>query len=565
MKCRAMAAAVGLAPLLLAPILLAGGQQQANPPASAGRTPQLPRVRVSTRLVQIGVTVRDKNGTVPNLTKDDFAIFDRGERRDISVFTPESIVTPQQPMRTLPPHTFSDLADVQTSPPRSVTIVLLDNLNTLYGSTPEDRYESTPFWVEDLALQRARAHLVEFLKTLDPRDRVAVYGLRDSLHVLCDFTSDRAQLLAIVSKYDTSSVTSRAVVEPAHRTAPLSEDRAADHLKNGFENGAALTLAGMANDQRAQITMAALASIADHVANIPGRKNLVWLTAELPFSGAAMAHILTPANIAVYPIDARGLLGRQTPTSGILTGTADADDVSGASRHMDNMPAQASVPVGIATMEKLAAETGGQAFVNTNDITGAIRKAVEDSEVTYTLGFYIDQSSIDGKFHQLKVQVKRKGLKLQYPRGYFAYEDAPVTKEGSNERLIAALRSPIESSAIPVTARIDRVDKPLPHSLSIFGTIDIRSVNLPENDGSRAGSVDVVTIEQDQTGKVVAQSGSTINLHFSDTQYADYAKSGFPFHQFVQPDSGAATLRILVEDPATAEVGSLIIPLSNLK
>jgi hypothetical protein len=48
-------------------------------------------------------------------------------------------------------------------------------------------------------------------------------------------------------------------------------------------------------------------------------------------------------------------------------------------------------------------------------------------------------------------------------------------------------------------------------------------------------------------------------------QYATYLKSGFTFHQFIQPQEGVATLRIVVEDPGTAEVGSLIIPLSQLK
>jgi VWFA-related protein len=531
---------------------------------SAARTPQLPRMRVFTRLVQIGVIVREKNGTIPDLTKDDFTIFDRGKRRDISVFTPESVAMPHQPTQALPRNTFSDLPGVQTSPPRSVTIVLLDNLNTLYGSTPQDQYESTPFWVEGLALQRARAHLLEFLKTLDPRDRVAIYGLRDSLHVLCDFTSDRAQLLAIVSKYDTSSATNRAVVEPARRTAPLL-DTAPVREAVAAENGAALNLAGMANEERAQITMAALASIANHVANIPGRKNLVWLTAELPFSGAAMAHILAPANIAVYPVDARGLLARQTPTSAILTGTADADDVSGASGHWDNMPGQSSVPIGIPTMQKLAEETGGQAFVNTNDITGAIRKAVEDSAVSYTLGFYIDRDSIDGKFHELKVEIKRKGLRARYPKGYFAYEDTPVTRDENQRVLTTAVRSPIESSAIPVAARIERVEKPLPHSLSIFGTIDIHSVNLAQSGLIRKGSVEVVTIEQDETGKIVAQSGSTIDFRLSDEKYAQYLETGFPFHQYVEPRADASTLRIVVEDTSTARVGSLVIPLFEVK
>jgi hypothetical protein len=58
---------------------------------------------------------------------------------------------------------------------------------------------------------------------------------------------------------------------------------------------------------------------------------------------------------------------------------------------------------------------------------------------------------------------------------------------------------------------------------------------------------------------------STINLDFSDKRYADYVKSGVPFHQYVQPKADATTLRILVEDPSTAEVGSLMIPLFEIK
>ena len=78
------------------------------------------------------------------------------------------------------------------------------------------------------------------------------------------------------------------------------------------------------------------------------------------------------------------------------------------------MPAQSSQPIGIPTMQTLADETGGQAFVNSNDITGAIRKAVEDSEATYTLGFYIDKDSLDGKFHEIKVDVNRKSLTVRF-------------------------------------------------------------------------------------------------------------------------------------------------------
>lgn len=527
--------------------------------------PQTSSIRVATRLVRVGVIVRDKNGAVANLTKDDFTILDRGKRRDISIFTAEaaaSVAASPEHAQSLPPNTFSDLPGYEADPPRSVTIVLLDNLNSLYHSAPQDQYEVTPSWIEDLALYRAKTHLMEFIGTLGPQDRVAIYGLRDSLRILCDFTSDRAQLLAIVSKYDTTPKTNRAVAEPGYRVAPLP-DNAADP----FENEAAAARAAMANGDRAAMTMAALAAIADHVANIPGRKNLVWLTGNLPFSGAAMARVLSPANIAVYPVDSRGLMAHQhsLQIDMMNMGATDADSVSGASGRYDNAPAASSIPIGITAMQELAEQTGGQAFVNTNDITGAIRQAVEDSAVTYTLGFYIDRASIDGKFHELKVEVKRKGLTVHYPKGYFAFDDVPVTKDVNRDNLVTALRSPIESSSIPVAARVDRVDKPLAHSLSIFGTIDIHGVQLAQNGALRKGGVNVLTIEQDQTGKILAQSGSTIGFRLSDEKYEGYLKSGFPFHQYVQPQAGTATLRILVEDPSTAQVGCLIIPLSSVK
>ena len=541
--------------LVLVPLALASQDSQ-----------QTPQIRVATRLVEVGVIVRDKNGPVANLTKGDFVVFDRGKPQKISVFSADAAVSAQQPpQQPLPQNTFSDLPQYGATAPRSVTVVLLDNLNTLYGSAPQWRYEKTPNWAEDLALRNAKSHLIEFIKQLQAQDRVAIYGLGHSLHVLCDFTSDREQLLAILQSYDTRSITNRQVVEPGDTVLVLGGHmgRTIFGQGDGFENGASGRLAGAANEDRGAQTMAALQAIAAHVANIPGRKNLVWLTANLPFSGAAMAHVLSPANIAVYPVDARGLLAQSPTVSAGAYGTADFDDVSGASGKLDNMPAQSSQPIGITTMQKLADETGGQAFVNTNDITGAIRKAVEDSEVTYTLGFYINGDSLDGKLHELKVETKRKGLTIRYPKGYFAFPDTEATKDEDQFRLVAAVQSPIESSSIPLTATVDRVDQP-PHSLKVLCTIDAHNLRLVQSGGLREGSVEVYIVEQDQTGKVVLQSGRTFTLQFPEKQYEALLKSGILFHEFVQPHAGVTTLRVLVEDPSTTELGSVIIPLSQV-
>ncbi|MFI5095564.1 MAG: VWA domain-containing protein [Candidatus Acidiferrum sp.] len=518
--------------------------------------PQTPKIHISTQLVQIGIIVRDKNGPVANLTKDDFSVFDRGKAQKISVFSVESSESAPQLAQPLPPNSFSDLPRYGTNKPRSVTIVLLDNLNTLVGSAPQN-YETTPYWLEDHALANAKQHLMEFLKQLDTNDRLAIYGLTDSLHVLCDFTCDRAQLLAIVNKYDPTSKTQREVAEPGAVHTPQGRDFD-EHIDAYMQ-----MLATLNNQARAQATMAALTAIVAHAADIPGRKNLLWLTANLPFSGEAIARILGRANIAAYPVDARGLLPR-SPTTSPEAGSDVGDAYVRGSLGLNATPAETDDPIGVDTMQKMAEETGGRAFVNTNDLTGAIRAAVEDSAITYTLGFYINSDSLDGKFHELRVRVRGSGLNVRYPKGYFALNDTPATQDERHHDFLVAIRSPLESSSIPITIKVVRVEKPLPHCLSLFGVIDIHKLRFEQLAGSHKGAVEIATIEQDETGKIIRQSASRINFNFTEQKYSAYLKSGFPFHEFVQPQSGVTTLRIVVEDPATAQLGSLIIPLSTV-
>ncbi len=90
---------------------------------------------------------------------------------------------------------------------------------------------------------------------------------------------------------------------------------------------------------------------------------------------------MSRAGVAIYPVDARGLLMASPPRS-------EEDLDSQRRRHSLDAEGQGPQPTGINAMRDLADETGGRAFVNTNDLTGAIRQAVQDAAVTYTIGFY---------------------------------------------------------------------------------------------------------------------------------------------------------------------------------
>ena len=539
----------------LSPIFLAIGLLAA---AQARTEQQAPQVRTTTRLVQFGVIVSDKNGPVRNLTKDDFKILDRGKRQPIDVFSAEAPVSSTGPAQPLPAGTYSNQAQFDRGQPRSTTIVLLDNLNTLFGANPEP-YEDTPMWLEDHALAVAKMRLMDFLRQMDPRDHMAIYGLTDKLHVLCDFTCDREQLLAVVGKYNTHSLTPRSAAAPEATHLPEMADAGSGVAANTAITSSGEELAALTNGNRAELTFAALTAITDHVAGIPGRKNLLWLTANLPFSGKAVAAVLGRADIAAYPIDARGLLPRGPGIS-----MDDVDEDALATGKIASLINNAPIPPGIETMAEMAADTGGRAFVNTNDLTNAIRSVVEDAGITYTIGFYLPAAKADGKFHKLTVQVRSAGLNVNYPHGYFAYLDAEATESESHNSFLTAVRSPIDAAALPLEVRINRPGQPSANTVNVLGAVGLKDLQLSEEGDVRKGTLDVYAIEQDAAGNVLHQTNQRLNIRLTGEQYNSYLRSGILFRQLLEPRPDTTILRIVVQAHNSLQVGSVIIPMRHL-
>jgi len=506
----------------------------ATPLLQAQTSSKTPEYEVSTHLVQFGVIARSKDGRANNLTKRDFVVIDRGKPHALSVFQAESAGPTPMPA-ALPPNTFSDESRYNGEPPRTVTIVLLDNLNTVFGSDPQP-YEDTPFWLEDHALGLAKERLLGFLRHMDAGDRVAIYGLTDRLRVLCDFTCSRDQLLAVVEAYDARSSVARESSNPQNFHLPEVPEAFNQAIDEDTRD-----LAAINNERRAALTMAALTAIAVHVADLPGRKNLLWLTADLPASGEAIAAVLARGKLVAYPVDARGLL----PTAVIPLGPAPV------------LPGQSA-------MVDIAADTGGRAFLNTNNLTDAIRQVVEDSAATYTLGFYLPEQEVDGKFHRITVEVKKPGIALTYPRGYFAFRDGGMSEDDRRSAFLAAIRSPLDSSAVPVDVRLTRVEQPS-HSVQIVGVAGIGGVPFEQQGEVRTGALDIYAIEQDASGNVLEQVNQQMNLKLSEQQYRTYLKSGILFRGMVALKPGATVLRVLVQDAGTAEVGCVIVPLERVK
>jgi VWFA-related protein len=502
-----------------------------RPALLAAQDPQHGLIIQSTsRLVQVNVVAHDKKGTVRGLTKEDFVVLDQGVKQEIAHFTIEGSAATGETEGITAKNTFSNQRTDHAAMPANLTVVLLDGLNTRF----EDQASS-------------KRHLMKYLAGVDPSSRLAIYALGRTLTVVSDF-NDPAQLNLTLARRRGQVNTEVGDSEPAPaNTGNPDFDAALDAASAAIASGAI--------GDRSQITFKAFSAIANHLAALPGRKNLIWITGGSPFSVATLAKAMNNANIAIYPVDARGLVGLPPQ----LTAGAGSVPTKGRS------PAPIAYgPSGVSAMDEIAEQTGGRALYNTNDLSGAIRAAQDDSAVSYTLGYYPDASVLDGRFHEIKIRVNRSGIDLRYRKGYFAAtgEDAVP---GRQQALDAALWSPLESSAIPLRATVERGANARPGWLKISYSVDVRSLQLEERRGVWQGEINVVFIQQDAAGRVLDTEQEAFDFNIPKEIYEEFLKKRAEFSRDLRPKPGLATLRLAVVSRQNGSAGSLLIPYSQVK
>ena len=519
-----------------------------------------PVLRVTTRLVQVNVVVHDKSGQpVAGLTKDDFTLFEKGKERKIAFF---SVVAGHKPLKLsreaqLPANIFSNRVKRGESP-TSATVILFDALNTSF---------------QDQAY--AKGQLIKFLQKIQPEDRVAIYLLTRRLIILQDFTSDPEHLLRALARFRASS---SAVLDAADPAPP--DPTGNDDLDQFLENALQME-SDFYNVRRVEDTLQAMELIAAHLSGVPGRKNLIWFSAGFPFSlglglepGQERAtspaqeqrtfapevehaiRALNNAGVAIYPVDARGLVGLPASMQASSRGTF----------RPGRPPKTVSMsPPNHDTMRILAEQTGGRAFYNTNDLEGAARRAVDDSAITYTLGFYPDSDDFDTKYHPLKVEVNRKGLELRYRKGFVAAPEVAATDKQRSADILAALRSPLEATGIGINVRIDPVDRPKPGSIQMIIQIAQDTISLQPQGDRTVGSLEIIVTQNAPDGRVLASTSQTLNLNLTRETFEKVMKSGLVLTKMLEPNAEAYQFRVLVYDRSTGNVGSIFVPVKSPK
>jgi VWFA-related protein len=270
-------------------------------------------------------------------------------------------------------------------------------------------------------------------------------------------------------------------------------------------------------------------------------------TSELPGTGlsfesdvARAIRGLNEADVAVYPVDARG----------VTVAAAFQADRSSMGKRGKPATAFSGPDFNYETLETLAVETGGQAFHHINDLSIAIQEAASDARVTYSLAFSPTAGSLDGSYHRIEVTVNRPGVKLRYRPGYVAAPDAAVAPS-----LAEAIANPVALAGIGFTVHLEPVEGGYKASV----TIDPHNITLQPKDGKWTGSLQFLVV----VGKV--EQLTTIPLSFTEATFHQIQDKGLVLGARVKTPPGTTGFSVAFRDIPSGMVGTLHVPLSTLR
>jgi hypothetical protein len=331
-------------------------------------------------------------------------------------------------------------------------------------------------------------------------------------------------------------------------------------------------------------------SLARILAGIPGRKNVVWLTAAFPFdlipedrsvseaelmaslpniqqkgvgtiaSGAVaatertshnqdireVAAEMSSAQVAIYPVDARGLVSGMEflPDDSANRQTLDSS-LRAAARVSDVAASQ-------ETMRAIAAETGGKAYYNQNEIKVGVGLAMADDSASYTIGYYPEDKKWDGRYRSIKVKVDRQDAEVRHRRGYFAIDPSQLKDKKPEQQVAEALGDMAPDTQVTFSAQVKKTDK---GKIGVDFLIDPRTVTAADSSGGKKLNLVAYAAVLSPEGRMLGNVSQKVDQVFKDDVYQQILQRGILLHMDLDPQPGQ--LRLAVQDVPTGLVGTI--------
>ncbi len=428
--------------------LSAAGQQQPPQTPAPAQVPQTNiKFTAESNLVIADVTVKDpKTGQpIEGLKDTDFIILEDGKPQKIQVFEFQKLAMEAAPPE--PPPTLGSQMDLPEDPKTSISVQGPGKIQY-----HDKRLLVLFFDMSNLAVPdalRAQDATLKFIDTqMTESDLMAIMLFTTTVTVKSDFTSNRQQLKDIINGLPIGDMTDLA--DAADTDADTGEDTGAAFVADETEFNIFNT------DQK----LAAIEDVVKKLSSLPEKKVLVYVTGGISKTGIdnqaqleASINAAVKANVAIYPIDARGLMADPPGGAASKASSRGTGIYNGANYNAQ----RASINDSQETLATLAADTGGKVFLDSNDLSAGIVQAQQQFRSYYILGYYATNTAADGKYRKITVKLNN-GLtaKIEARPGYYANKVWGKFNGSDKElQLQDALSSADPQTDLPLAIEID--------------------------------------------------------------------------------------------------------------
>lgn len=562
-------------------LTIAFGQQTSPTP------PEDQVVRISTDLIQIDVTVTDKDGhVVSGLGINDFEVYENGQKQTLTTanFMRKSIggatvgaansVTSSQTNNA-----GGRVTPVTPASVRRTIAVVVDDLNMSFGS-----------------VYYARKALHRFVdQQMEPGDLVAIIRTAGAVGALQQFTSDKRLLNAAIDAIRWNPMTSeiesltgvgQTPQDVSERFKSESDRIAAGQDDSGRSSGlvhpsVTQSKARDYNDLKnanefeaglyAQASLGTMRYLIRGMDELPGRKLLflfsdgIQINSDTVKSRSSVVYELMQdlidfanrSSVVVYTFDTKGLKSMAIQASDSTYEIIDGHRALKERIRADDFRASQDGLV------YLANQTGGKALLNSNDLNWGIQRSLDEQSGYYLLAYVPDADTFDlakRRFNKLEVKVRQPGLKIAYRSGFF--NTSPAEPElaitGPQRDLVKALTSPFTSNTIPLTTNSLFADEDAGSYVRSFLHIDANSLKFSDTaDGWKTATFDIGAVAFGNNGVAVEQKEAQYTIKAKGPTFDTMLQKGFVY-VLIMPikKPGVYQYRVAVRDSATGNVGS---------
>jgi VWFA-related protein len=499
--------------------------------------------RTGSELVLVNVTVRDKSGKfVPGLKPEDFTILEDNKPQKVVSFDVENVdAVPASDVAQANPRP-EPTADA-TSPPASAAdanaqfkdrrlIILFFDLSAMEPDEIDHAVTSAEHYVD---------------AQMAPADLVSIVSLGSSLLVNQDFTTDHALLKKQLEQF--SSGSGQGFEEGTTGTTEGTPDAGQPFTADDTEYNIFNT------DRRLE----ALRSVAEKLSHVQQKKSLIYFSSGMDRTGIenqselrAAVNAAVRSNLAIYTMDMRGL---QALVAG---GEAQNASLRGVSAYSGQSTINAlnSNFTTQETLVTLASDTGGRAFLDSNDFSKIFKGVQQDTSTYYLLGYHSTNIARDGRYRHIVVKTRLAGVKIDYRRGYYAPADYQhSTKDDKERQLEEELASELPATDFPLYLgvayfRLDGNKFFVPISLVVPGS-QIPFVRSSDRDKA---TLDVIGMVLDNEHHPLNRIRDTVKLAVSTA--TEVQKKNVQYDTGMSLLSGKYHLKFVVRENQTGRMGS---------